>query len=164
MEWYENNTAGEKTVVRRITRFLKIFRSPSDVWLLIRIISWALFLPILKRIVPIKSLAKFLWSPSKKEKTPELEKKVAILVRWLYHFILPQKTCLERSLLLYHFLSKVNADPRLVTGMRRAEDHSWKGHAWILVGGKLFEESNASVEDFKTIAVFGPGGAMEQQP
>ena len=162
MEWYEAKSFGaEKLVSHRIKRFLKIFKNPSDVWLLIRIVSWALVLPILKRIIPLKSLAKFMWIPAKKETAPEQEKKVATLVRWLYLFVFPQKTCLERSLLLYRFLSRINSDPRLVTGMRRAEDQSWKGHAWILVGGKPFEEPEASVEDFKTFAVFGPGGAMD---
>jgi len=160
MEWYEKRSGGEIPTENRFSRFLKIFKSPSDVWLLIRIVSWALVLPILKRIVPLKSLARFMWVPAKNERTQEQEKKIATLVRWLYRFVFPQKTCLERSLLLYRFLSRINSDPRLVTGMRRAEDQSWKGHAWILVGGKPFEESETSVEDFQTFTVFGAGGAM----
>lgn len=162
MEWYEENNSGNNAHTGyRIRRFLKIFKSPSDVWLMIRIVSWALILPILKRIVPLKSLAKFMWTPAKKERTPEQERKIATLVRWLYYFVFSQKTCLERSLLLYRFLSRNNSDPRLITGMRRAEDQSWKGHAWIVVDGKPFDEREASVEDFKTFAIFGPGGSMD---
>jgi hypothetical protein len=162
MEWYEENKSpGETPTVHRIRRFLKIFKNPSDIWLLLRIASWALILPVLKRLIPLKSLAKFMWVPAKKEGTAEQERKIATLVRWLYKFIFPQNTCLERSLLLYRFLSRNNSDPRLVTGMRRADDHSWKGHAWILMGGKPFGESEASVEDFQTFAIFGPGGVMD---
>jgi hypothetical protein len=162
MEWYEEKSStGKPPVLHRISRFLKIFKNPSDVWLLTRIVSWALVLPILKRIIPLKSLARFMWIPAKKEATPEQEMKIATLVRWLYHFVFSQKTCLERSLLLYRFLSRNNSDPRLITGMRRADDQSWKGHAWVLVRGKPFEEPETSVEDFQTFAVFGPAGVMD---
>jgi hypothetical protein len=162
MEWYEEQkSAGQTHAGHRFRRLLKIFKSPSDVWLMIRIVSWALVLPVLKRIVPLKSLAKLMWVPAKNERIAEQERKIGTLVRWLYYFIIPQKTCLERSLLLYRFLSRNNSDPRLVTGMRRTEDQSWKGHAWILVGGKPFEEPEASVEDFQTFAIFGAGGLLD---
>jgi hypothetical protein len=162
MEWYEEkSSAGKPPVLHRISRFLKIFKNPSDVWLLIRIVSWAVILPVLKRIVPLKSLVRFMWVPAKEKRTPAQERKIGTLVRWLYYFVVPEKSCLERSLLLYRFLSRNNSDPRLVTGMRRAEDQTWKGHAWILVDGKPFEEQEASVEDFQTFAIFGPGGSVD---
>ena len=37
---------------RRVTRFRSVVRSPSDAWLLARMLGWAATLPVAKRRVP----------------------------------------------------------------------------------------------------------------
>jgi Transglutaminase-like superfamily len=163
VHWYDVQE-GQPHLTRRLRRFLQLFKNPADAWLFMRMISWAMILPILKRLIPLKSLARFLWTPSKtKIRNLEQEQKIATIVRWIYVFVFSsEKSCVERSLLLYHFLSVNNTDPVLATGMRLAEDQVWKGHAWILVDGKPFEETEASVREFRTLMIFGSEGKMRQ--
>lgn len=163
MEWYQPcaNTAKPRWR-RRVGRLAKLFRNPGDVWLMMRIAGWAAILPVLKRIVPLKVLTKFMWVSAGSSGGVEQEQKIAVLVRWLYTFVFPnERSCLSRSLLLYRFLSRNNTNPLLVTGIRRTEDENWKGHAWVLVDGKPFE-AEPRIEDFQTLMVFGTGGTMNE--
>ena len=164
VHWYDVQE-GTPHFSRRLRRFLQLFTSPVDTWLCMRMMSWAILLPLLKIFIPVKSLARFMWISSK---TPvrnlEQEQKIATLVRWIYLFVLSnKKNCVERSLILYRFLSRINSDPILVTGLRHLEDGIWKGHAWILVDGKPFGEPETSVEDFRTLVIFGRNGAIIQR-
>ncbi len=159
-DWYTKNENGRQDFVWKIRRFLKIFKHPSDVWLMVRISSWALVLPVLKRLVPLKSLTNMMWVQAKAPRMHQQEEKITTLVRWLYTYVFPQNTCLERSLILYRFLSRNNSEPQLVTGMRQTEDRIWKGHAWIVVDGSPLDESVASVQDFEAFAIFGRDGTM----
>jgi hypothetical protein len=144
-------------------RLFLLAANPNDAWLAFRITTWALLLPALKRLVPLKSLVPFLWSTPKANRNPDREEKIAAVVRWITVFLYRNdKTCLERSLLLYHFLSKSNSNPLLVTGMLRTEEQNWKGHAWIVVDGKPFDEPENSVEAFKTLMVYGARGQLSE--
>jgi hypothetical protein len=155
--WYEASSNSD----RRKQRFLQLIRSPSDSWLIIRMLGWALILPILKRIVPLRTLAKLVWSGRQMPvRNFEQEQKIATVIRWIYVFIFSnEKSCVQRSLLLYRYLSLSHSDPRLYTGMRR-DQNNWKGHAWILVDGKPFGEFDSKIEDFKPLFSFGEHGVM----
>ena len=161
VHWYELKD-GAPDFGRRLRRFLQLVISPADVWLCMRMMLWAIVLPLLKILIPVKSLARFMWmSPRTPVKNVEQEQKIAIIVRWIYLLVLSsKKNCVERSLLLYRFLSRTNSDPTLVTGLRQLEDGTWKGHAWILVNGVPFGETESNVEDFKTLVIFGRHGAI----
>jgi len=162
--WYSRSEEDSKpTFKRRLQRGIQIISHPQDAWLIARLLSWSLVLPLLKRVVPLKKLAPFMWSLPSGSPDTEREQKIAAVVRWIYIFIFSnEKSCLERSLLLYRFLSRNNQDPRLVTGMRRTETGQWNGHAWIEVDGKPFEETITHVQDFRALIFFGPEGVMEQ--
>jgi hypothetical protein len=142
---------------------LQIIGHPRDAWLVVRLLLWAMVLPVCKRIVPLRKLAPLMWGSPTTLRDLDQEQKIVTIVRWIYVFIFPNDTsCLERSLLLYRYLSRNNMGPRLVTGMRRTEDQNWKGHAWILVDGKPFGEAFASIQDFRPLIVFGREGVREQ--
>jgi hypothetical protein len=158
VEWYIKDHSGQVQAGKRLKRFLQIFKSPSDSFLLARIGMWALALPILKRVLPLQTLARIMWSHAKEQRKTSLEQKVATIVRWIYGFVIPKGACLDRSLILYRYLSGMRIDVRLVTGIKRTEEKGWKGHAWVLVDGKPFEEAEPAVEDFKTLAIFGSDG------
>ena len=163
IHWYTIEQGVKPLLKRRVQRLLQLVVHPADLFLLLRIFLWSLVLPALKRVVPVRRLAPFLWSKSARERTHIQEMKIAAVVRWIYIFIFPGDTsCLQRSLLLYRYLSKNNSDPVLVTGMRRTEDQNWKGHAWILVDGKPFGESAATIQDFQPLITFGTQGIMKQ--
>jgi hypothetical protein len=161
--WYANGEDSRPTFKRRFHRFSQIVYHPADAWLTIRILTWACVLPFLKQIVPLKRLAQFMWSEPRSSKDPHLQQKISTVVRWIYIFLFPNETsCLERCLLLYRFLSRNKKDPSLVTGMRRTEGCEWKGHAWIEVDGRPFDEDVAHVQDFRALMIFGPNGVMKQ--
>jgi Transglutaminase-like superfamily len=164
IHWYCDRQEGtEPSFKRRSRRFLQIISHPRDAWLVVRLLLWAIVLPVCKRIVPLRKLTPFMWVSPAAVRNLAQERKIATIVRWIYAFIFPNETsCLERSLLLYRYLSSNNMGPRLVTGMRRTEDQNWKGHAWILVDGKPFGEAFASIQDFRPLIVFGPEGIGEQ--
>jgi hypothetical protein len=66
--------------------------------------------------------------------------------------------CLERSLLAYRFLTRANADPRLVVGVRIGEN-GLLGHAWVTLDGEPIHESSAAISEFSRVVEFGPDGA-----
>jgi hypothetical protein len=133
-----------------------------DAWLVIRLLTWAFLLPFLKRMLPLKKLAPMMWLAPRDSKDQNMDQKIATVVRWIYIFIFPNETsCIERSLLLYRFLSRCKKDPRLITGMKRTEQGVWKGHAWIELDGKPFAESAMHIQDFRPLISFGPQGEMK---
>ena len=164
MRWYtraDGNNASQ--FARLFARFFLLAGNPIDAWLVLRITIWALLLPALKRLVPLKSLAPLMWSSPNTTRTADREEKIATVVRWITVFLYRNnKTCLERSLLLYRFLSKANSNPLLVTGMLRTEAQNWKGHAWIIVDGKPFDEPESSVEGFQTLMIYGAEGELQE--
>ena len=158
--WYSSSQEAP-TFKRRFRRCLQLLRNPRDAWLMLRVVSWALVLPVLKRVVPLKKLAAVMWCHSKTRLNEE--QKVATIVRWIYRFLSPaDRSCLQRSLILYRFLSKNNFDPLLITGMRKTPDQQWKGHAWVLVDRQPFEESFHSIQDYQPMIIFGRNGVMKQ--
>jgi hypothetical protein len=161
--WYRDREEGsDPSFGERIQRLMGILSHPKDAWLVMRILSWAFLLPILKRLVPLKKLSPWMWSEPGSSQDPDYEQKLSTMVRWIYIFIFDdEKSCLERSLLLYRYLSRINRNPQLITGMRRTEAGTWKGHAWIELDGKPFQERTAHIQDFRPMMVFGPNGSMK---
>ena len=161
MDWYVKNHSNKIGFAGRVKRLLKMFKSPSDAWLAARICAWAVSLPFLKRTISLRILARWMWIEKKMTPSLSYEQKISTIVRWLYTFVFPQGACVERSLILYRYLSPIQKDARLVTGLRKS-DGIWKGHAWIVLNGRPYEEAQPAVEDFKPIMVFGPEGKSLQ--
>lgn len=160
--WYEDN-AGAQVARRRLRRLVQILKTPSDFWLILRVSSWALILPLLKRTIPLKTLARVLWNSSERSRNFSQELKIAKIVQWIYAFAYSKdKSCLQRSLLLYRYLSMNNSGPQLITGMKRDADKTWKGHAWILVDGKPFADFESNASEFQPLVAFEKEGAMRK--
>src|SRR5262249_11125025 len=88
----------------------------------------------------------------------ERERRIQRLACWIYR---PSKDgkyahCLERSILLYRFLSLDHAMPQLVIGLRKAGG-SVQGHAWVILDGMPFGEIFHSHNEFTPIMMFSPG-------
>ena len=138
----------------RLVRALR--RLPaSDVPLLMRMTGWALLLPLLKRLLPLPALVRFACvPPGRAARDRDRERHVAALVRRLYGSpLVRDENCLERSLLLYRLLGRLNASPDLVTGVRRDED-GVVGHAWVAVDGEPVGEARESIDGFEVILSF----------
>lgn len=137
----------------------RLLRSPSQLWLLFRMAGWASVLPLLKVALPLPRLVSMVAArPRTRQRDPEAEKRVVRSAARLYRSRLVAKSdnCLERSLVTYRYLARVNAGPRLVVGMGRRGDVV--GHVWVLVDGKPVHDDEESLRDLVPVVGFGPDG------
>lgn len=122
--------------------------------------AWSLTLPVLKRVMPLRSLVKLMWTEGRVERSPNHERAIAELSSKLTRLRPGHRgNCLERSLLAYRYLAHSNADPRLVIAVKAA-DEKVVGHAWICIDDRPFHESLAQVRDFLPVAEFGARGVL----
>jgi hypothetical protein len=119
-----------------------------------------LLLGILKQFVPLRRLARWAWCPSAGTRDRELEHRLATRVLRLSQLLaLPDRDCLQRSLLLYRVLSRAGADPTLVAGFHRVNGRII-GHAWVVVDGRPVIESEGELLRFSPALGFGSRGAL----
>lgn len=128
------------------------FNSPRELLLFGRIFLLITVLPLLVRFLTLPRLMKFLSrrtrdAPGNRSTGEYVHRAVKftdyILSRnfWIY-----RKTCLKRSLVLYHFLQPAVGDLGVCFGVRRgkkADDNDQKeldGHAWLVQRGECFLE------------------------
>ncbi len=141
----------------RLRTLRKHVRSPSDALLVLRLLGWRLALAVLKRTVPIATLVRLMAAPGGHSTADT--RRIVELVDWLYG---PRRdrelgNCLDRSLVLYRFLSRSEPGTRLVLGMRRGSSEL-EGHAWVIAGDRAFGETPASGGGFVTLATFAADG------
>jgi hypothetical protein len=136
--------------------------SPTDVLVAARITVWAVVLPLLKRILPIRRLVKLVWREPRLEPDLDREERVVTFARWACRLMRWKSggNCLERALIAYRFLLEGGAAPTLVIGVGRATSAEIVGHAWVLLNGVPAGESEASVNAFVPALVFGPDGNL----
>jgi hypothetical protein len=148
------------TAGRRARLGASLLASPADAWLALRMAGWRLVLPLLKRRLPLARLVRLMWKGARaRPVTAEREARIAELARVVYrseHVSRPGN-CLERSLILYRYLSAAGADPHLVVGMRNGE--SVRGHAWVTVRGAPVEEPPSSLEGLTRVVSFRGDGS-----
>jgi hypothetical protein len=143
-----------------IRRLAALIESPADLWLACRMAGWAVVLPLLKRVVPLRTLARVMWSGHGREGNREAEKIVAFSRLLTRRPPRGRERCYERSLLAYRFLSQRGVDPKLVAAVG-GEDASAGGHAWVTVGGAPIGESDA-LGQFVPLVIYGRGGVPEK--
>jgi hypothetical protein len=119
--------------------------------------AYALF-GLLKRIVPIASLARWAWvraAPRGRTAGDLAVGAVGRIQRQLTRGA--PSDCLQAALVLYRELSRAGADPRLVLGFAR-DSAALVGHAWVEVEGAPVGETVEDVARFSRTATFGPHG------
>jgi hypothetical protein len=120
--------------------------------------AWSLALPLLRRLVTVRRLAALMWAAPREPSVGSDDQ----VIRWASRLsrLRPQgqANCLERSLLLFRFLSRGGADPRLVLGVRHV-DGTISGHAWIVVSDTPLLEPQSALADFEPVLEFGHRGA-----
>ncbi len=141
----------------RLRTLRKQVRSPSDALLVLRLLGWRLALAVLKRTVPISTLVRLMATPDRQSTRDT--RRIVELVDWLYA---PRRdrdlgNCLDRSLVLYRFLSRNEPGTRLVLGMRRGSSEL-EGHAWVIAGDRAFGETPPSGDGFVALATFAADG------
>ena len=121
-----------------------------------RMLAWRLVLPVLKRFVSVATLARVM----RRRPAPGAdEARVIRLASWIYgpRPLTGGKNCLERSLVLYRYLSQANPEARLVVGFRNG-GHAVEGHAWVAVGSRSMGADTDERGAYAPVVSFGPGG------
>lgn len=133
-----------------------------------------LVIPPLLRLVPLERL--MVWLGRGAGRRALAGSRQARVIRWVDGALrrLPppwRRTCLTRSVVLYHLLRSGGVPVVLNMGVRKGEDGAVKAHAWLTSPpGPLSTdlEKGHAHEDFRVIAVFPPAplppGAMELPP
>jgi hypothetical protein len=125
-----------------------------------RLLPAYVLLGLLKHVVPLRWLARWAWCPPVGPRDREVERHLAASILRLSQLVgLPDRDCLQRSLLLYRMLSRAGAEPKLVVGLDRMNG-TMCGHAWVVVDGYTVTEKKADLLRFSPIFAFGVGGAL----
>lgn len=144
--------------VSRVRDLAGLLASPADSWLALRTIGWICILPLLKRTVPLPRLVRLMWlSPHSVERNVERERRTIRIVGRLSRA--SGGNCLERSLIVYRYLARAGADPRLVVGISKPGE--FLGHVWVTVDGRPMLESPESLRGYTELVTFRAGGAQE---
>ena len=121
-------------------------------------------LALFKHLVPLTWLVRRVWCPSVGPRDYEAEWRLTSIVLRLSRLTgLPDRDCLQRSLLLYRVLSHVGAEPILVVGFQRTNGHI-HGHAWVTVDGRAVVEPEAELVGFSPALRFGLRGELLPDP
>jgi hypothetical protein len=132
------------------------------VMLAVKVMTWACILPILKRLMPIRSLVRLIWRRPRLQPDHARDERVVVFARWACRLLRPWSggNCLERGLIAYRFLLEGHAEPTLVIGMRRDDAAAVIGHAWVLLHGTPAGESAALVDEYVPMFAFAPDGSL----
>jgi Transglutaminase-like superfamily len=150
-------TGAFRSVRRRFRTLRAHVRSPSDALLALRLFGWRVALAPLKRTVPVPKLVRLM--ASSPGHPPRDTDRIVELVDWIYA---PRRdvdlgNCLDRSLVLYRFLSRDEPGRRLVLGIRQ-ESGALEGHAWVTAGDRAIGVTSGSGGDFVPLATFDAEG------
>ena len=155
--------AGLRARIGRRARVLAAcIEGPADIWLVVRMLGWRLVLPGLKWALPLPRLVRLMWwSGRPHPATPERQKRVATLAYWLSGpaRVRALDNCLERSLLVYRYLSRTGAEPELVVGFSRRGD-SVHGHVWVTLEDRGVFGDDGSEGEYESVMCFGCEGAI----
>jgi hypothetical protein len=134
--------------------------SPADVLLALRMAAWTPVLPLLKRLVALPRLVRIVSvRPSSGPRAPDRERRIARVGRLLYRSrtVSVRDNCLERSLILYRFLSRAGAGPELVVGVGKDDVSAVRGHVWVVVDGAALYETDEDLAEFVPVLTFQAG-------
>jgi Transglutaminase-like superfamily len=125
-----------------------------------RLLPAYVLLGLVKHIVPLKWLARWAWCPPVGPRDREAERRLAASVSRLSQLAgLPDRDCLQRSLLLYRVLSRAGAEPTLVVGFDRINGRVL-GHAWVIMDGHAVIERETDLLRFSPTFSFGSRGTL----
>ena len=125
-----------------------------------RLVPRFVALGALKRALSLHTLARWSWQAPRRGAPPTPSDRIASLVfRAGYLAGVPDRDCLQRSLLLYRELSRAGYAPELAVGFRRSNGEL-AGHAWVVVNGSAVGEPELDPRQFVGVLKFGEGGRL----
>ena len=121
--------------------------------LFFNILIWAIILPPLLSLLPLDELLKRL-TPARVVRRHRTRRVVVFTNWWLNrNMLMLRPTCLNRSLLLYRFLTRDGLDVRIHYGLRKTEN-GMEGHSWLSLGGKPLLNDGLTATDYEETFVF----------
>jgi Transglutaminase-like superfamily len=128
--------------------------------IVLRLLPTYVLLGLLKHLVSLKWLARRTWCcPAGPRDREDEQRLTACVLRLSQMAGLPDRDCLQRSLLLYRVLSRAGAEPKLVVGFER-NNNRILGHAWIIVDGHTVIEPEIDLLRFSPAFSFGSRGKL----
>lgn len=136
---------------------------PGDVFLMARMVGWALAVRVLKHGVSLPQLVRLAcWVGPVVPPSSKREEKVVTIARWACRVTRWSSggNCLERGLIMYRYLAAAGASPTLVVGVaaRSHPEDLLRGHAWVKVGNVALGESPESLAGFQPVLAFAADG------
>jgi hypothetical protein len=149
-------------VLRRLSNAARTLRSPADLLLVLRMLGWAVVLPVLKARMPLERLVALMWADARdgrSDRNPDRERQVVRLAELSHRAVTAghRDNCLERSLIAYRHLAARNAAPLLVVGARPGSA-GVEGHVWVTVDGRPVHDMPEEIATYEPLTVFGAGG------
>ncbi len=137
-------------------------RSPVRAWLAVRMLGWALVLPLLTRRVPLDRLVSVMCMGAGRRGTPGAAvtaADVAGIARWAHRFARGARgdNCLQRSLLVYRQLAAIGVEPVLRIGARPGGERL-EGHVWVTVEDVPVHDQPEDLAGYVTLTAYGPVG------
>jgi len=143
-------------------RWTRNITSIRDVVLVVRILAWTAAMPILKRVVPVRTLGRALRLRSTvSHRDHNRERRIVAFARWAARLVRlnDDGNCLERGLVAFRYLRQDGANPTLVFGVSRT-DSSFMGHAWVVVDGRPVGERESTLASYTPIFAIGADGFL----
>jgi hypothetical protein len=147
---------------RAVRSLVGAIETPGDLLLVGGVALWSLALPLLKRVLPLPTLARLMWRRPVATRRRDREARLALMSRLVPRLtsLARRDNCLERSLLAYRLLSAAGARPRLVVAVGGGST-GVRGHVWVTVDGRPVHDTERDLEGFAPTIVFGDGGRAE---
>ena len=146
---------------RRVRAVAVAVHSPRGAWLALRMVGWALVLPVLKVRMPLERLVAVMWTDARHERDRDVagERQVVRLASMSHRAITVGRrdNCLERSLIAYRHLAARNAGPLLVLGARTGPG-GMEGHVWVTVDGEPVHDAPEEIATYVPLTAFGVRG------
>lgn len=124
-----------------------------------RLAPWYVVLGAVKRFVPLPTLVRWSYQPARSRSGADPRQIAANVLRTGDLTGIPDRDCLQRSLVLYRELSGAGLNPELAVGFRHA-DGRLAGHAWVSVAGRIVAEPDLDASEFTQILRFGERGRL----
>lgn len=155
-------------------KFRDNFKSLQEVLLFSRIFFVITVLPLLIRFMSLPSLMRFLSGNAGDSGTSNKENYMSTAVKFTdyllgMNFWIYRKTCLKRTLVLYHFLCPVLQELSICFGVRTREDtlgdfrRGLDGHSWLVRDGKVFLEENPELAKKYVVTYRFPGDYPQKE-
>ena len=122
-----------------------------------RLVPWFVTYGAMKRFVSLPTLARWAYQTPRRGASCDPREVASYVLRTGRLTGVPDRDCLQRSLVLYRELSAAGLSPELALGFQR-RDGRLAGHAWVTIGGRAVAEPDLDESAFTQVVRFGKCG------